>query len=94
MDFISCFKLDEDFFGRTTFWLSSFGNVDKLGGLVLEIEPCKRFQSNEGKTIEWSPIQVVCAPDPQRLPILQTLVENSEKYKRLCVEEQQEQFCT
>lgn len=77
------FQKEEDKFGRKLFWLVAFDGVARLGGLELRIAPAKTFRNKEGTKIVWNQIQVLKAPDPGRLAVLQAIGAKCEEYGAL-----------
>lgn len=75
-----CFEAEVDDYKRKTFWLPQIGRQEQEG-LEIEIEPPRCFLTSEGKAIAWSPIRVVCSPDPKKLEELRAIAlrfENEE----------------
>ena len=72
------FESTEDAFERMTYWLVAT-REEMLRGLEIFIQPSKCFQASDGKTIVWSPIQVLFAPDPRRIAALQLHTDKTEK---------------
>ena len=67
------FHEEEDKFGRKLSWLVAYD-------LELRIAPAKTLRNNEGTKITWNQIQVLKAPDPGRLAILQAIGAKCEEY--------------
>ena len=83
----SCAELFEksiDDHERTTYWLVAGKRV--LAGLEIEIDKTKTFLSKDGRTIYWNPLQIVSAPKPDRLALLQHLLAKEQEHHTLATE--------
>lgn len=68
---------------RELFWIQCFTGAGKYGGLSLRVGPSRTFKNLEGENIVWNPVEVVSAPDRERIQLLRQIGSKNLDYEEL-----------
>jgi len=68
---------------RELFWIQCFTGAGKYGGLSLRVGPSRTFKNLEGENIVWNPVEVVPAPDRERIQLLRQIGSKNLDYEEL-----------